>query len=119
MSEPAFLLDENVPISLAKFLLERGYEVRRLAEVGLRGAEDRAVAEYAADRGLILVTLDKDFGLLYRRLYEGRITIVLIRVDPPTPERIVEVTSRLLRSVSLSEVGGRLVVVSERKVRVV
>jgi len=87
LNEPAFLLDENVPISLAKLLLERGYNVKRLAEVGLRGAEDRAVAEYAADRGLILVTLDKDFGLLYRRLYEGRITIVPIRVNPPQLRR--------------------------------
>jgi len=119
LSEPAFLLDENVPTSLAKLLLERGYEARRLAEVSLRGAEDEAVAEYAADRGLILVTLDKDFGLLYRRLYEGGITIILLRVDPPTPERVVRVMSRLLRSVNLREARGRLIVAPERKVRIV
>ncbi|HDI86334.1 MAG TPA: hypothetical protein ENF83_02880 [Candidatus Korarchaeota archaeon] len=74
MSDIAFLSGENVPTSLAWFLRGRGYEARRLAEVGLRGAEDETVAEYAADRGLILVTLDKDFGLLYRRLYVGKIT---------------------------------------------
>ena len=95
--------------------MERGYEARRLAEVSLRGAEDEAVAEYAADRGLILVTLDKDFGLLYRRLYQGRITIILLRVDPPTPKKVVEVTSRLLRSVNLCEVRGRLVVVFRKE----
>ncbi len=36
-----------------------GWEVLTVQEVGLRGAKDRAVAEYAANNDLLLVTEDQ------------------------------------------------------------
>jgi len=63
--ETNFLIDENIPLSIIKFLRSKGFKVYRLGEVGLKGARDREVADYASQNNLTLITLDKDFGYIY------------------------------------------------------
>ncbi len=58
-----FLLDENVPGSLARSLVERGHDAVPVP-VRLRGAADPRVLTHAVVTRRILVTLDTDFGTL-------------------------------------------------------
>jgi len=46
---------------------------------GLRQAPDEALIAYAASKGAVAVTTNKDFGALARRLRLAR--VVLLRVD--------------------------------------
>ncbi|HEQ78556.1 MAG TPA: hypothetical protein ENI78_02915 [Euryarchaeota archaeon] len=57
------LLDENIPISVFKFLKERRYEAFYVPQ----GAKDRDVAELAKRDKAVLLTRDYDFAniLLY------------------------------------------------------
>jgi len=52
------LLDEMFA-GLKEFLEALGWEVVTVQEVGLQGAKDREVVEYAKKNGLILVTQDE------------------------------------------------------------
>ena len=52
------LLDEMYA-GLREYFEILGWEVLTVQEVGLRGAKDRAVAEYAANNDLLLVTEDQ------------------------------------------------------------
>jgi predicted nuclease of predicted toxin-antitoxin system len=52
------LLDEMYA-GLKEYFEILGWEVLTVQEVGLRGAKDRAVAEYAANNDLLLVTEDQ------------------------------------------------------------
>ena len=52
------LLDEMYA-GLKEYFEILGWEVLTVQEVGLRGAKDRAVAEYAANNELLLVTEDQ------------------------------------------------------------
>jgi predicted nuclease of predicted toxin-antitoxin system len=52
------LLDEMFS-GLKEYFEILGWEVLTVQEAGLRGAKDRAVAEYAADNNLLLVTEDQ------------------------------------------------------------
>jgi predicted nuclease of predicted toxin-antitoxin system len=77
-----FLLDENVPATLAKALRERGHDAAGL-DVSLRAASDLSVLAAAARDDRILLTQDKDFGDL---VFVSRATpppaVVLIRLGP-------------------------------------
>jgi predicted nuclease of predicted toxin-antitoxin system len=77
-----FLLDENVPRSLARALSARGHDAMLLPDI-LRGAPDRDVLGEAARSGRILVTLDTDFGtLVFLRRRRPPPAVVLIRLPP-------------------------------------
>ena len=77
-----FLLDENVPRSLARALSTRGHDAMLLPDT-LRGAPDRDVIGEAARSGRILVTLDTDFGtLVFLRRRRPPPAVVLIRLPP-------------------------------------
>ena len=52
------LLDEMFA-GLKEYFEILGWDVLTVQEVGLRGAKDRAVAEYAVDNNLLLVTEDQ------------------------------------------------------------
>lgn len=52
------LLDEMYA-GLKEYFEILGWDVLTVQEVGLRGAKDRAVAEYAANNDLLLVTEDQ------------------------------------------------------------
>jgi len=53
-----FFLDENLPTSLCETLRDLGHECKHVRDVGLTGASDEIIAEYAKSKTLILVTKD-------------------------------------------------------------
>jgi len=114
-----FLVDENLPISLVEFLKSMGFEAHRVSDIGLRGAKDEEIASFAVRNGYVVMTLDKDFGYIYQRLYRGRLTVVLLRPKVPTPERVVALVESMLRRVDITNYMGRLMVVTERRIRVI
>ncbi len=108
-----FLLDENVPYSLYKFLRGQGHDVLRAQDIR-QGMPDTELLNVAERDNRIIVTLDKDFGRLY--LTKPRTTIVLIDVHPPYPEKVVSAFSSLLKRPALLEAPG-LVVVTPTSIR--
>jgi predicted nuclease of predicted toxin-antitoxin system len=65
------LIDENVPRSVALFLRDRGHEVRFVNDLFPAGVPDPAIATYGNHLSAIVVTWDKDFSRLVRRIPEG------------------------------------------------
>jgi predicted nuclease of predicted toxin-antitoxin system len=59
-----FLLDLNLPPSLAMILREKGHEAVHASDLGLVSAPDRMVLEKAKIDGAVLLTHDLDFGKL-------------------------------------------------------
>ena len=57
-------LDQGLPRSTTKLLIESGFAALHAADVGLSRASDPEILEYARTRDLIVVTLDADFHLL-------------------------------------------------------
>lgn len=65
------LVDENVPDSVATFLRERGHEVLLVREQLGQMTPDDFIAWVGDDLGAIVVTVDKDFRTLVRRVPVG------------------------------------------------
>ena len=107
-----FLLDENVPIEVKEFLESRGFQ----AEYTPKGAKNRKVALLAEEKKLVLFTRDTDFlntDLFPPKEYFG---IVVFRIHPPRPEKLIEGTASLLEEVK--DFKGRLFVVGEGWVKI-
>ena|ERR1035437_3697163 len=58
------LLDQGLPHSTTRLLIETGFAALHAADTGLSRASDPEILEYARVRDLIVVTLDADFHML-------------------------------------------------------
>jgi predicted nuclease of predicted toxin-antitoxin system len=56
-----FLVDENLPVALARWLNERGHEALHTSAIDLNASADGRLASYALRAGAVIVTKDKDF----------------------------------------------------------
>lgn len=58
----AFLSDHNVPVSVGHFLVEKGHDVARVADLMPANSPDPVVATAAIKAGRILISWDRDFN---------------------------------------------------------
>jgi predicted nuclease of predicted toxin-antitoxin system len=68
------LIDENVPNSVALYFAERGHEVRYVRDILPARTQDPVIAEVGDRLSAIVVTWDKDFRKLVRRIPVGNRT---------------------------------------------
>ena len=74
-----FFCDHDVPADVARVLRQEGHEVTELREALPVDATDADVLRCAHDRGLLLVTCNRDDFLALTREHPGTGLIVLIR----------------------------------------
>ncbi|MEM3390354.1 MAG: DUF5615 family PIN-like protein, partial [Thermoproteota archaeon] len=77
------------------------------------------VAEYAVSKKLIIVTFDKDFGYIYHKLYKGMLTVILLRIKPPTPAELIRTMNKLIQELDLSKHTGKLITVTRKRIRII
>jgi predicted nuclease of predicted toxin-antitoxin system len=58
-----FLIDAQLPPSLARFLAERGEKATACRDIGLRDADDDEIWRFAIAGGWCIVTKDEDFAI--------------------------------------------------------
>ncbi len=115
MTLPRLLADECCPALVVARLRDHGFDVHYVAEAR-PGLSDRDVLGLAAEEGRVVVTTDKDFGLLVVRLrhrVEGLILLRLRRVH--TPAGAHEIAARVARDAGL--LAGRVTTYTEDRVR--
>lgn len=74
-----FLVDCQLPRALAERLRQAGHSADHVADVGLRGAPDRAIWQHAIDNQSTIVTKDEDFSLLATSTVSGP-SVVWVRL---------------------------------------
>lgn len=57
-----FLVDNQLPLALAKFLISKGHHAAHVLDLGLASARDSEIWNYAATNFYILITKDEDFS---------------------------------------------------------
>jgi predicted nuclease of predicted toxin-antitoxin system len=75
-----------------------GHDVLTLHRAGLEGAEDERVVEFAVSTNRVIVTLDVDFGRIYYMAERGRLGVIVVRIHPPTIERVERALGRFLKA---------------------
>jgi predicted nuclease of predicted toxin-antitoxin system len=111
-------LDENLSPQHAAELRTDGYDACAVAEVGLSGAPDEQIRQFAIEERRVLVTLDADFAHIIRFPPDHTPGVVRSKVHPPTEQRIREAIRRALALLENTDLSGCLAVVDEHKVRI-
>lgn len=69
------LIDENVPNSVAKFFAARGHDVRYVRDIFPAGTPDPVIAAMGEQLSAIVVTWDRDFEKIVKRVPAGNRTL--------------------------------------------
>ena len=114
------LFDQNIPQPVCEFVRKSKphWEVRHVNDVGLRGAADETIFNWAQRDGAIVITFDEDFA--DARMYPAgsHAGVVRLRVWPATIEATEAALARLFDSVAEEDLPGSLVIVDQAKIRV-
>ena len=103
-----------------KLLRQLGYDIKGVAEAGLKGCEDDEVVNLAARENRIIITHDLGFGSIYYFFKRGQVGIIILRIHPPTVEEVNHVLKNFLKRVNLEKEKHTkcLIMLNRRKYRV-
>ena len=113
------IVDENIPETVAEYLKTRGFKTYKISEDFLTSAKDSAIAKYASEKGMQVLTLDSDFAKLYHNIYRGRISILLIKANPTTAENIIRILDVAIEKIRKTETQNKLVIITKKRIRIV
>jgi len=74
-----FLVDNQLPVALAKRLIALGHDARHVLDVGLDKASDTEIWKHATTQSQVLITKDEDF-LSRASLPTSTVQIVWVRL---------------------------------------
>jgi predicted nuclease of predicted toxin-antitoxin system len=113
------LLDQNIPHPVAEWLRQLcpDWTVWHVYEMGLGGASDATIFQWAQAQQAAIITSDEDFADV--RVYPPAMHwgVVRLRVWPTTVEVIQEAISRWIAYLGASSAKGRLFIVGRRSIR--
>lgn len=113
-----FLIDEDLPRSLARELRQAGFEADDVREIGMKGQPDDAVLVHAVAHGLVLVTADMGFANVLRYPLGSHPGILVARFPNEMPtSSLVDAIVKAIREVPGEEVSGSLIVIEPGRVR--
>jgi predicted nuclease of predicted toxin-antitoxin system len=102
-----FLIDAQLPPSLASWIAARGHEADHVMSLGLLAASDAEIAARAEADGAVIVSKDEDF--IIARLPD-RFAFVWLRIGNATNPALIEwLTPRWPVLVEMLERGERFV----------
>jgi predicted nuclease of predicted toxin-antitoxin system len=115
----AFLIDEDMPRSLAALLRQAGHTVEDVRDVGLRGQSDAVVFAHAQATRATLITADKglaNMGLFPPGTHAG---IIVSRIPDTLPTSVVnqEIVNALTHLAG-ETLTGLLVIIEPGRIRV-
>lgn len=112
-----FLADENIPVSTVGFIRSLGHDVVHVLDLDLQGTPDKELYDLAIKDQRYFITKDLDFAnILYYKPSENVATLV-IRLKDNHPGKINTILGNFLRNFK-GGFGGKLIILSENKVRV-
>ena len=104
-----FLVDAQLPPSLARYLNELGHESDHVVHLGLESATDRDVWDFAAAQAAVIVTKDEDFVTM-RSLREQGPAVIWIRIGNTTTPTLLETFSAAWPAIAAALERGESVI---------
>lgn len=109
------LADENCEIEIIAELRALGHDVATIAEMA-PSVDDDAVFSLARQQGRILLTNDKDFGLIAEHATIRPPAVVLMRLERVAPPSRVRIALRAIAQLGES-MNGQFIVVEPNQLR--
>lgn len=118
MTKAKFLADECTFVQTVMLMRNLGFDVQRIQQLGMTGAEDGEVFEKAQDLKVVLVTNDKGFGDIRQYPPSSHCGMIVLKMAPD-PVRVREVHETLKQLLKREDqFQGALFIVDTHKYRV-
>ncbi len=108
-----FLVDEAISPKIVRFLKESGFDATRPKELGMLGASDSKLAEFALENNFEIITLDMMFAYKHYFINRGKLGFILIRLEEPTTENIIDSLKNFFNSIDVKYIEKKLSIVRE------
>jgi predicted nuclease of predicted toxin-antitoxin system len=104
-----FLVDNQLPLALSRFVASRGHDCQHVLEVGLAAAADAEIWKYTCDNDCVIISKDEDFFYAAHRP-SARGKLVWVRLGNCRTRVLLEEFDRLWpRIVAALDAGDRVV----------
>ena len=104
------LVDNQLPVALARYLAINGWECNHVQDVGLERADDRTIWLYSKERGLTIITKDEDFQAFANRQGDIPPQVVWVRLGNCRKVQLLEAFSKILPALRDALAAGDAVV---------
>jgi predicted nuclease of predicted toxin-antitoxin system len=104
-----FLVDNQLPAALARWLVSRGQEAVHVLDIGLAKSTDEEIWKYASANSLVLITKDDDFSRRSIRA-QAEVPVVWVRLGNCRKATLLAAFDVLMADlVAALESGARLI----------
>lgn len=104
-----FLVDNQLPSALAKFLVSHGHQATHVLDVGLDGATDTDIWKFADANSFVLITKDEDFFQRASRP-DAAVQVVWVRLGNCRTTALLSTFDSLLSQIQTALQDGNRVV---------
>lgn len=105
-----FLIDADVPRSVAKILISLGYDVIDIRDIRPPATTDTVIYHLITEQNRILITRDLDFSNILLYPPPPNAGIIVLRVHLLSTNEIIDIVKDILKHVPEEELIGSLVV---------
>jgi predicted nuclease of predicted toxin-antitoxin system len=113
-----FLIDMNLSPLWVSFFANHGFEAVHWSTVGLPGAADSEIFDFAAANGWIVFTHDLDFGTLLAASGTNTPSVLQVRSQDVLPSAIGDIVLRAVWTAEPHLTAGALVTVDSFRHRI-
>ncbi len=111
-------VDENLPVTVAALLRDRGVHADTVSDEGLIGASDATVFDATQGEDRLIITLDRGFGDVRRYPPGSHAGVVVLRLDSDGPRSAAAAVMLLLDHHDLRDLRGTITVMHRGTLRV-
>lgn len=113
-----FLLDENMPFALIRFLEEKGFRVSHLKKIGKGGIKNGAVYKIAEESKSWIVTRDADFESYRKFVIYNVGGIIVFKLSKTRTPHLLNTMKRFLETYRDKLFAKRLIIIEDREIRI-
>ncbi|MGB9123090.1 MAG: DUF5615 family PIN-like protein [Candidatus Angelobacter sp.] len=104
-----FLVDNQLPASLARYLRNHGHDCQHVLDIGLASASDLEICKYADQEARVIISKDEDFLYLANRP-DAETRILWIRLGNCRTATLLEAFERFWPLIEASlNAGDRII----------
>ncbi len=104
-----FLVDNQLPVALARYLSAQGYVASHVLDVDLDEADDAAIWRWAGKEGWTIISKDEDF-FHFANQSKGAMQVVWVRLGNCRKQTLLATFGKLMpQIVNALEQGTRIV----------
>ena len=112
------LLDQGLPRSAGKLLLDAAWDVVHVGDIDLSRASDRHILDYAKRENRTCVTLDADFHALLATTEATKPSVIRIRKEGLNANALAKLLMTVWPRIEQSIIEGAMVTITEKSIRV-